>query len=75
MNQFYIRDDDEDGIRQCKLSQIDGTTITIAGLSAEGQVKLFTGVVQSLVRDEKRDPDRRWRVTIFDGETRTLKSA
>jgi hypothetical protein len=75
MNQFYISDDDEDGIRRCKLSQIDGTPITIAGLTAEGQVKLYTGVVQSLVHDEKRDPDRRWRVTIYDGETRTLQSA
>jgi hypothetical protein len=54
---------------------MDGTTITIAGLTADGQVKLFTGVVQSLVHDEKRDPDRRRRVTIYDGETRTLKSA
>jgi hypothetical protein len=77
MDQFYIRDDDEDGIRRCKLSQIDGTSITIAGLTAEGQVKLYTGVVQSLVHDEQRDPDRRWRVTIYNGERRTstLRSA
>jgi hypothetical protein len=70
MEHFYIRDDDEDGIRLCKLSQIDGTQITIAGLTAEGQVKLHTGIVQSLVRDEQRDPDRRWRVTMY-GENRT----
>jgi hypothetical protein len=77
MDQFYIRDDDEDGIRRCELSQIDGTSITIAGLSAEGQVKLYTGVVQSLVRDEQRDPDRRWRVRMYGGEssTSTLRSA
>ena len=77
MEQFYIRDDDEDGIRLCKLSQIDGAQITIAGLTAEGQVKLHTGIVQSLVHDEQRDPDRRWRVTMYQGENRTstLQSA
>jgi hypothetical protein len=71
MSQFFIRDDDEDGIRRCKLSQIDGALITIAGLTADGQVELFTGVVQSLVHDGKRDPDRRWRVTLYGGETQT----
>lgn len=71
MVQFYIRDDDEDGIWRCTLSQLDGTSITVAGMTAEGQVQLYTGVVQSLVHDLKRDPDRRWRVTILDGETRT----
>lgn len=76
MERFYIRDDDEDGIRLCKLSQIDGAEITIAGLTAEGQVKLHTGIVQSLVRDEQRDPDRRWRVTMYKGsQTSTLQSA
>jgi hypothetical protein len=77
MLQFYIRDDDEDGIRLCKLSQIDGAQITIAGLTAEGEVKLHTGIVQSLVRDEQRDPDRRWRVTMYESESRTstLQSA
>ena len=77
MEQFYIRDDDEDGIRLCKMSQIDGAQITIAGLTAEGQVKLHTGIVQSLVHDEQRDPDRRWRVTMYKGESRTctLQSA
>jgi hypothetical protein len=71
MEQFYIRDDDEDGVRLCTLSQIDGAQITIAGLTAEGQVKLYTGIVQSLVRDERREPDRRWRVTMYEGESRT----
>jgi hypothetical protein len=54
---------------RCTQSQLDGTVITIAGLTADGQGKLYTGVVQSLVHDVKRDPDRRWRVTILDGET------
>jgi hypothetical protein len=71
MEPFYIRDDDEDGIRLCTLSQIDGAQITIAGLTAEGQVKLYTGIVQSLVCDEQRDPDQRWRVTMYKGESRT----
>jgi hypothetical protein len=77
MEQFYIREDDEDGIRLCKMSQIDGAQITIAGLTAEGQDQLYTGIVQSLVRDEQRDPDRRWRVTMYEGESRTstLRSA
>ena len=75
MNQFYILDDDEDAVWRCKMSQLDGTTITIAGLTAEGEIKLYTGVVQSLVHDAERDPDRRWRVTIYDGDTRSLKSA
>jgi hypothetical protein len=77
MKQFYIGDDDEDAVRLCTLSQIDGALITVAGLTAEGQVKLHTGIVQSLVRDEQRDPDRRWRVTMYEGESRTstLQSA
>jgi hypothetical protein len=58
MVQFYIRDDDEDDIWRCTLSQLDGTSITIAGMTAEGLVHLYTGVVQSLVQDLKRDPDR-----------------
>ena len=78
MEQFYIRDDDEDGIRLCKLSQIDGAQIAISGLTAEGQVKLYTGIVQSLVYDEQRDPDRRWRAIMYKGECQTsstLRSA
>jgi hypothetical protein len=64
----YIGDDDEDGIWRTQ-SQLDGTVIAIAGLTADGQGNLYTGVVQSLVHEVKRDPDRRWRVTILDGET------
>ena len=71
MSQFYIRDDDEEGIRRCTQSQLDGTPITIAGLTAEGHVQHYTGVVQSFVHDAKRDPDRRWRVTFYGGEART----
>jgi hypothetical protein len=43
MNRFYISDDDEDGIRCCEVSQIDGTPITITGLSEDGQVKRLPG--------------------------------
>ena len=71
MNQFYIRDDDADGIRRCTESQLEGTSITISGMTADGQIREYTGVVQSFVHDAKRDPDRRWRVTIYDGEPRT----
>ena len=66
MSQFYIADDDKNGVQRCKESQLDGMPITITGLTAEGEVKGFTGIVQSLVHDAKREPDRRWRVTIFD---------
>lgn len=68
MNQFYIPRDDEESIRRCKDSQLDGKPITITGLTAEGQTTTYTGVVQSLVPDQ-RDPDRRWRVTIYGGES------
>jgi hypothetical protein len=66
VKQFYISDDDQSGVGRCKESQLDGVPITITGLSAEGEVKGYTGIVQSLVRDAKRDPVRRWLVTVFD---------
>ena len=77
MKQFYIGDDDADGIRRCTESQLEGTSITISGMTADGQVQDYTGVVQSFVHDAKRDPDRRWRVTIYGGEpgTSTQQSA
>jgi hypothetical protein len=65
MSQFYIGDDDETSVQRCKYSQLDGTPVTVTGLSAQGEVKEYAGIVQSLVRDGKRDPDRRWQVTMF----------
>ena len=77
MKQFYIGDDDADGIRRCTQSQLEGTSITISGMTADGQVQEYTGVVQSFVHDAKREPDRRWRVIIYGGEppTSTQSSA
>ena len=74
MKQFYIGDDDADGIRRCTESQLEGTSITISGMTADGQVQEYTGVVQSFVQDATRDPDRRWRVTIYGGEPLALGS-
>ena len=75
MDHFYLQDDDEDGIWRCTLSQLDGTAITITGLTAEGEIRSYSGIVQSLVRDVRRDPDRRWRVTLYYGESRTSTQA
>jgi hypothetical protein len=65
VSQFYICHDNPHNVARCVESQKENSTITIAGIPADGGVvKLFTGIVQSLDHDPARVPNRRWLVTM-----------
>jgi hypothetical protein len=66
MPQFYISNDDENDVRRCNESRAFRQSITITGLNMNGQVAAFSGFVQSVEHDAKRDGGRRYRVTIID---------
>jgi len=64
MSQFYIEGQDDAG--RCHRSLDDGAEITISGTTTEGEIKAFTGIVQSVEEDEARPHAQRWRVTMQD---------
>jgi uncharacterized protein YndB with AHSA1/START domain len=64
MTQFYVTT--EADVRRCKESLNAGTSVRVAGRAADGKTIMFEGVVQSVEEDVKRDPDKRWRVTLRD---------
>ena len=64
MSQFYVTT--EADVRRCKESRDAGTSVRVAGRAADGKTRMFEGVVQSVEEDLKRDPDKRWRVTMLD---------
>jgi hypothetical protein len=66
MGQFYIRYDSEAEARRCHESRDARVPITVMGQTAEGAIKVFAGVVQSVDYDPTRDPGRRFRVTMRD---------
>jgi hypothetical protein len=63
-SQFYISNDSEVDVQRCKESRDTGRPITIIGLTRDGLLKAFNGVVQSVEHDPKRNPGTRFRVTI-----------
>ena len=65
MSQFYIGEED---VSRCQESQHARLTITIIGVNFEGNVQAFTGTVQSMEHDAKRNPGRQWRVTMRDSK-------
>ncbi len=71
MSQFYISDDNENDVRRCNESRDDQVVITITGLTIDGHIKAFTGIVQSVEHDEVRDQGKRWRVTLHDSNLAT----
>jgi uncharacterized protein YndB with AHSA1/START domain len=64
MRQFYVTT--EADVRRCKESQDAGTSVRVAGRADDGKTRTFEGVVQSVEEDLKRDPDKRWCVTMRD---------
>jgi hypothetical protein len=64
MSQFYISNDGEADV--CNESRDTRLPITITGLTRDGFVKEFRGVVQSVEHYPKRDAGTRFRVTISD---------
>jgi hypothetical protein len=47
MNQFYLSESDESGVKACAESQQRGTSDTWTGLDSSGSIRTFSGVVQS----------------------------
>ena len=65
MSQFYVINDNDFDVRRCNGSRDDQILITITGVSLDGHIKAFAGIVQSVEHDLDRDQGRRWRVTIL----------
>jgi hypothetical protein len=66
MNQFYLRYDSEAEARRCHESRDARVPITIMGQTADGTIKVFAGVVQSVEYDPARGSGRGFRVTMRD---------
>jgi hypothetical protein len=64
MTFFYINDDFENDIRRCIRSWELQDPITIRGVTVEGQVKNFTGTVQTIDHEPRRAAGKPWRVVI-----------
>jgi hypothetical protein len=64
MTFFYISDDLENDVRRCIQSWERQYPIAIRGLTVEGQVKHFTGTVQTIDHNSKRAIGGLWRVLI-----------
>ena len=66
MTQFYMSAANPEGdLQRCQKSQRHREWIVITGVTAQGDIKLFEGVVQA-IEDHGQDapPNRRWRVTM-----------
>jgi hypothetical protein len=66
MTFFYVSDDFETDIRRCIQSWERQDPITVTGITLEGQIKGFTGTVQTIERDFCRAAGRLWRVMIWE---------
>jgi hypothetical protein len=64
MTFFYISDDLEDDIRRCIQSWERQDPIVITGVSIEGQIKEFSGTVQTIHREPGRAEGKLWWVLI-----------
>ena len=71
MSQFYIASQPD--ADRCRKHQISGAVLTISGFNVDGKVQFFTGVVQSVDEDTKRDVPRRWKITMRDPKPATPK--
>jgi hypothetical protein len=66
MTCFYVRNDNRDDARKCEDSRDSRLSIAITGLTLDGLIKGFAGVVQSVEHDFWRPRGMRWRVTMRD---------
>jgi hypothetical protein len=64
MDQFYVSD--AYTFRRCVASQQNAAPITISGITSRGEIRAFTGIVQSVEVDciPRRVAQVRWLVTI-----------
>jgi hypothetical protein len=68
VSQFYISAaDPQNDVRRCRNALISGTPITISGANDKGEIRTYTGVVQSVEdQGERVAKAHRWRITILD---------
>jgi hypothetical protein len=64
--EFYISNDNANDGRRCKESRHNRKTVAISGRTAEGQIKMFIGIVHSIEYDSEREQGKQWRVTLCD---------
>ena len=73
MTFFYISNDNEKDIRRCHESRDHQDPITVTGLTVDGQIKDFTGIVQTVDLDPERPDGKQWRVIIREIKPPTLR--
>jgi uncharacterized protein involved in type VI secretion and phage assembly len=64
MNQFYLAESDESGVKRCAESKQRGTSDTWTGLDSSGSIRTFSGVVQSIESSPDRQQAQRYRITL-----------
>ena len=65
MSQFYIINDNDFDVRRCNESRDHQMPISIRGLTPDGHIKAFAGIVHAVEHDVERDHGRQWRITIL----------
>jgi hypothetical protein len=67
MAQFYVNSLPSEGdVRRCEQSQRNRERITITGATESGEIRVFTGIVQSIDYFPAQVAGRQYRVTILD---------
>ena len=67
MSQFYISNLEPDSdVKRCRESKVGHFPITITGRTEGGEIRAFTGVVQSVEYLRQNPADMSWRITIED---------
>jgi hypothetical protein len=74
MTFFYIGNDNEKDIRRCHESRDRQDPITVTGLTVDGQMKDFTGIVQMIDHDPDRLAGKEWRIIIREIKPPTLRA-
>ena len=70
MSEFYVKAEDE---QKCRASAVGLQEITITGLTNEGELREFIGVVRSLENGHSRFPGYPLRITMPNAAEFTLR--
>jgi hypothetical protein len=71
VSQFYVSD--EAAAERCRESLRTQAVIETSGVNMDEKVQFFTGVVQSVDEDIKRDMPKRWKITMREPKQATPK--
>jgi hypothetical protein len=67
MSQFYISNaEPEVDVKRCRQSKAGRFPIIITGRTEAGEIKAFTGIVQSVEYFRQNPGDMCWRITMED---------